>query len=338
MLTVSFYSYKGGSGRSTTAWNTIQQLVEIMKPTKEHPFVIVDTDMQSAGVTYLFRAEELFKTEDEYWSIQKRMVDALDDDFDGANSAEKKKFFGTMLPIGRFFGKDESEKESVLLIGANVGQSADAKIDEKGLRKGDSQQIRNFREGIPLACKACGVKALFFDTPSGTQFLARMSVQQSDVVVCCMRPTRQFRLGTFDQLEKYLRYDKAMEKGSRRKYILTPTAICVDPGQKIDSEDYPRKAHRDITSLFSADGIKDSELAEIFKKNVILDMLTLTRQTDDLEYSVPEIFGIPEVKRFKWFEQCLGTLSEAERSGNDNMALKRYNLLAQTIKRDWREE
>ena len=60
MLRASFYSYKGGAGRSTTLWNTVQRLVTIMKPTVQEPFVIVDTDTESAGSTFLYKADKAF--------------------------------------------------------------------------------------------------------------------------------------------------------------------------------------------------------------------------------------------------------------------------------------
>jgi cellulose biosynthesis protein BcsQ len=338
MLKVSFYSYKGGSGRSTTAWNTIQQLAEIMKPTKEHPFVIVDADTQSAGATFLFGAEEEFTSEDQYLSVQKRMIDEPGNYGGGTDLDAKKTFFGTMWPIGGFFGKAASDNESVLLIGANVDKdsvsASNAAADGKNEKIARSQ-MENFRKGITVACRRYGAKALFFDTPSGSQFLARMSVQQSDVVVCCMRPTRQFRTGTFGQLKQFLEWDAANDK--QRKYIITPTAVCVDKEQKIDSKEYPQTGYDEIKKQFAAEKLKKYGLEKAFEDSIVFDMLELESQAD-CENSVEKIFGIPEVKRFKWFEECLGELPEEERSKNDNMAIKRYNLLARTIMKFCNEE
>jgi len=338
MLKVSFYSYKGGSGRSTTAWNTIQQLVKIMDPTPEHPFVIVDTDVQSAGATFLFDAENLFKSENPYWSVQKYMIEKPDEDYEGANDTVKKKFFGRMFPIGTRFGLPDEKSRAVLLIGANVDKdsksNSEADITGKGGEK--SPQMDNFRNGIIFACEDCGVKALFFDTPSGSQFLAKMSVQKSDITVCCMRPTSQFRTGTHGQLIHFLQFDIGQGSVGKRKYILTPTAVCVDKDQNINSKDYPETAHKVIKDQFSAEKLEKvgDDVKKAFSENVIRDMLELETQEED-KNSVDKIFGIPENKRFKWFEACLGALPDSELSDNDRMVLKRYNYLAQTILKYW---
>ncbi|MBE6659820.1 MAG: hypothetical protein E7605_00255 [Ruminococcaceae bacterium] len=50
----TFYSYKGGSGRSTTAINTVRHLADVLKASPEHPILLVDTDLESAGLTYFF--------------------------------------------------------------------------------------------------------------------------------------------------------------------------------------------------------------------------------------------------------------------------------------------
>jgi hypothetical protein len=113
---------------------------------------------------------------------------------------------------------------------------------------------------------------------------------------------------------------------------LTPTVICVDSEQKFvfggEEHNYPQKAKEDIKKAFGMENTKD------FKDYVILDMLEPT-PADIKEYSDSDdndaVFGIPEVKRFKWFEECLGRLSEDELSKNDKMAIRRYEYLAQTI-------
>jgi len=225
MLRVSFYSYKGGAGRSTTSWNTIERLVKIMKPDVKKPFVIVDTDTESAGSTFLYNADRFFYMNNKFASVQKRMTDSGGISYTTSSpSSEKEEFFKGMYPIGRFFGLPETEENAVLLIGANLHKTSasEASVSEDDVKA--KEQIRNFHNNIPVACKACGAKALFFDTPSGTQFLARRSIWESNIVVCCMRPTSQFREGTRGQLINFIRDE--VERDIERKYILTPTAVC----------------------------------------------------------------------------------------------------------------
>ena len=50
----TFYSYKGGSGRTTTALNTVLHLAQKTNASPEHPILLVDADLESAGMTYYF--------------------------------------------------------------------------------------------------------------------------------------------------------------------------------------------------------------------------------------------------------------------------------------------
>ncbi len=50
----TFYSYKGGSGRSTTAMNTVQHLISELGASPERPILVVDADLESAGLTFFF--------------------------------------------------------------------------------------------------------------------------------------------------------------------------------------------------------------------------------------------------------------------------------------------
>jgi len=341
MLQVSFYSYKGGAGRSTTSWNTIQRLVNNpeTKPTVKEPFVIVDTDTESAGSTFLYKAEDIFFRNKTKSSLQKRMKGDENEDCDYSEASEddKKKFFRDMHPIGTYFGLPEEQDEAVLLIGVDLDKSSrDGMQDLDKDKENGGRLIENFCN-ITRACRLCGAKALFFDTPSGTQDLARLSIQESKIIVCCMRPTNQFREGTKRQLISFIG-DKNKVSG-KRKYVLTPTVICVDDDQKFtfggEEHVYPQKAKQDIEISFNAERMEESDsFKQAFKDNVILDMLESTpdnikiypgEESDDNA----KVFGIPEVKRFKWFETCLGTLEELGK--NDKMAIRRYEYLAQTI-------
>ncbi len=58
----AFYSYKGGSGRSTTCVNTILHLIKELKADPEHPILLVDSDLESAGLTYFFDCEKTFSS------------------------------------------------------------------------------------------------------------------------------------------------------------------------------------------------------------------------------------------------------------------------------------
>lgn len=56
----TFYSYKGGSGRSTTTMNTTLHLINELGADPEHPILIVDADLESSGLTFFFHQENRF--------------------------------------------------------------------------------------------------------------------------------------------------------------------------------------------------------------------------------------------------------------------------------------
>ncbi len=56
----TFYSYKGGSGRSTTAINTVKHLIDELGVSEKSPILLVDADLESAGLTYFFKLEKKF--------------------------------------------------------------------------------------------------------------------------------------------------------------------------------------------------------------------------------------------------------------------------------------
>lgn len=56
----TFYSYKGGSGRSTTAMNTVYHLISELGASPESPILLVDVDLESAGLTFYFNQEDRF--------------------------------------------------------------------------------------------------------------------------------------------------------------------------------------------------------------------------------------------------------------------------------------
>jgi cellulose biosynthesis protein BcsQ len=57
---ITFYSYKGGSGRSTTLINTVLHLKNELSATASNPLLIVDADLESAGLTYFFNCDVKF--------------------------------------------------------------------------------------------------------------------------------------------------------------------------------------------------------------------------------------------------------------------------------------
>lgn len=57
----TFFSYKGGAGRSTTCLNTLPLLAEVSGAYKYAPILLLDMDIESAGMTYLLGMQNEFK-------------------------------------------------------------------------------------------------------------------------------------------------------------------------------------------------------------------------------------------------------------------------------------
>ena len=53
MKKIAYFSYKGGAGRSSLAYNTIPLLADALNATAENPIVLIDLDVDSAGLTFL---------------------------------------------------------------------------------------------------------------------------------------------------------------------------------------------------------------------------------------------------------------------------------------------
>ena len=56
----TFYSYKGGSGRTTTLLNTTKHLIDEMGASPKKPILLIDSDLESAGLTYFFNMQDKF--------------------------------------------------------------------------------------------------------------------------------------------------------------------------------------------------------------------------------------------------------------------------------------
>ncbi|MCX4287019.1 MAG: hypothetical protein OSJ68_06990, partial [Clostridia bacterium] len=59
--TITFFSYKGGAGRSSTALNTLPFLVKELNADAKHPVLLLDMDLDSAGMTYLLGCDKFFQ-------------------------------------------------------------------------------------------------------------------------------------------------------------------------------------------------------------------------------------------------------------------------------------
>lgn len=399
----TFYSYKGGSGRSTTLMNTVKPLIGKLKAEPARPILIVDADLESAGLTYFFGAaqkfsddfsesihtarlllpekraeyflpashgiESVFEAEsyDEFsltkeqfkkfndlkeayeavkerpleldfslfegirlrenlWDMLLTVADVAEralqaqkneladesadyfsenydifaliaqlkkiDGFKSAaysvgredRAAMKKKAIVDFLPtdtfldVSAFFGVPRG---TVKFLGVDARSRGNVVVKSKRT-DGEEVSVSIIRE-LLHECHTRNYAAVLFDSAAGTQNSAHALHDVSDVIVYCVRPTRQFLLGTHEQIRKYrpkliakLRKDKPA-----KPIILLPTAVPLNDSNMKDLCD---DAFFRLNSLLNSSA---SDYADVF-------------------FCTPKTC-LPEVGVFKWYELILAT-------------------------------
>ena len=289
---ITFHSYKGGSGRSSTTYNTIPYLVDILGADESHPVLLLDVDIDSAGLTYLLGTEEYFLQNNDVKKLLKgEIVFRPRATSDLANHP----LISNFVPVGDQFGV---EKGAVLFLGVNDKM----KIDNKEI-DGSSQDLLNrlavFADNNPA------IKAIVMDSASGVQTVANFATNFADTLVCCMRPTVQFRYGTRRFLE-HLEHEQVS-----KRIVLLPTVVPT-----VDVE---------------VDGVRQREEA-LGQISAIATKRRDSISVDD-SFVKDDCFGINEVQRFKW---CEGVLYKLEREGalkqeDEKLAASRYRKLAEVL-------
>lgn len=292
MKTITFYSYKGGAGRSSTTLNTLPYLVESMRASANAPIIVLDMDLDSAGMTYLLGLDVHFKGRydvksflmgDESWS------DAP------AGSLADHEFYQKLVPVGETLGV---ENEAVLFLGVDDAKLVDNNQMD-GTKEGVFNKLRRF-------CRKNGIKAVVIDSSAGDQFSAVLSTGAADDIVCCMRPTMQFRIGTFNYLHRL------SEKTQDKRIVLLPTVV-PSTDKEIDGEMQREKAIKNICAR-----VED------------LDMRMV--RTD---FVTEDCLGINEVERFKWKEGVLYKIGQtSELTADEKEATRRYSKLARILAED----
>lgn len=291
METITFFSYKGGAGRSSTCLNTLPYLKEQLNATKQNPILVLDMDVESAGITYLLNKEKAFASKID---IKKILLGEKQINPNGAASIFEHDLYSAFVPVGNELGLDDNE--SVLLLGVDDSNPLERK-DLTGLLNNTIEQMKKFAHRNNCS-------AIVMDSAAGDQPTARLAVPASSKVVLCLRPTKQFRIGTFNYLKR--ENSRTFRKRENREIILLPTIVPKD--SMIDGELQIENACLDMTH----------RIKELEKLNI---NTTFVNKTD---------LGICEVDRFKWKEGLLYRLDNL--TGDEIKANESYKKLAEVIK------
>lgn len=316
MLKIAFFSYKGGSGRTTTLFNTLPYLAEKLHASAEHPIVVFDMDYRSAGITILLSDGKTFDIESEDADSlapgQRHSLQYLI----GNNPKCKRELndFKAVFAegVGSKLGLDQND--SVLLVGANMHYTMPSKSEQ--------DVVLSLKYYLDFCL--FGASAIIFDSPSGTQVTANVSISRSDVVVCCMRPSYQFRETTMKYLTAAV--EQYAELDAKKRFVLTMTAVPVKD-MLIDGRYQISSSHQDVMgTVFTLNRNAWRKNPERSRSNPIID-------TDMIEDR--NNLGIREIDRFKWNEKInLYSIKKAGKeplSENEEKALARYEALADTI-------
>ncbi len=299
MKIFSFFSYKGGAGRSTLAYNIIPIIAkDFVKPTAKNPLVVVDMDIDSRGMTLLLDNPRGSLNINEENCVQYYLANrAVRRPYPGIKEHPD---LGKLCPVGNAFGCEDND--SILLLPA----MADMKIeDNSGSNYNSQKSLDLIMQSFTNCCKSMGVSGVFFDSAVGDQLTAKVSNALANVIICCMRPTKQFRDGTVDYFNKNM---DSMNYG--KDIVVVPNVVPTYP-MTINNRSYPDEAIRQINNAFKP------FLENTGSHNFHLDMLD------------PAEFGVPTLRRFMWREDILrniDTLTDEER-----LVFERYKKLAKLV-------
>ncbi len=291
MKKLTFFSYKGGAGRSTLALNTLPILCDRyhFNASPEHPLIIADLDIDSAGMTYLLNMQDEVRKPG-MASVQEVLGAGV---IDGAcTSILDHPFFSSLCKVGDKFGM---EPEAVLFLPALDGTSIE---DSNYNAKGNNHYLKDM-------CKLCETykcAAVVFDSAVGDQLTANLANAEVDIIICCMRPTEQFQVGTSRFLQRY--EDKIINKD----IIIVPNVVPME-SMTIDGYSYPETAYNRIMQSFKLN---------LSKNRYNYDMM---------EHGL----GIPMVKSFMWRECMLAAKPVNELTDDEKAALEKISRLADTI-------
>lgn len=210
MRSISFFSYKGGAGRTTLAFNTIPYIIDELKPTPKNPIVLIDLDIDSKGMSFLLDRASAVNT------IQVLKNDIEPDFCDPKTvSIVRHPFFKSLAAVGSAFGMDEKDDAAVLFVSAKATNSDNYYINNAS--NFDAAGIG--LNGLVELCERYDCKALIMDTPAGEQLASDAALYVSDTIVTVMRITKQFREGTLEFLKaRSMRYED-------KKFILVSNAV-----------------------------------------------------------------------------------------------------------------
>lgn len=332
MLILSFNSYKGGACRTTTCYNTLPYLANKLGATSHQPILVFDVDLDSMGLTSLlcgkivpgaplaYSARHLFVEDDGGVNASVR---------DGLDSVEEDEYFTHYKKVGNFLGLEDDG--SVLFCPAD--SNADTISDRQFQTYASNPPLRSLLHALKDMPKEDQPKAVIFDCASGVQQTTLGVLSSIDCAVMCMRPTTQFRIGTRDYLlNKIPKKLRSFRTEQKRRIILLPTSVSPmnipesDPNYLEARKKLVRFRNEAFKSIeYDIIGDIQDEIGRGSALGYTLDDSMIHSDGDD------EVYGIPEIERFKWTEAELLYKIDDALTEQEIRLKARYQLLAEII-------
>jgi cellulose biosynthesis protein BcsQ len=315
---VTFFSYKGGAGRSVACANVSNHLVK----TLGRSVAVFDFDIESVGQSYIHRVPKaLLQGGGDVSTNWVYVQDLL--------NGERKDSLGTTIETLDFKDKDKFEDLSsrMLLDVTETDKFEGYKIEAVSTspRKllvlarpvadvltpdGRQPQGGTLRS---VLVRLAAVEFALFDSPSGTQPLATLARRHSQALVVLCRPSRQFLEGT--------------------RYFLH---------QLVEST---REEHPPLTVLFVLSAVpmgdefrtqRDGALSRMAE--IVRELKSESKVRERITFRIPEYHRpkrplvIPEVARLKWQDEVLPLQRERGMDDDTVAGTEAYRRLAEILR------
>lgn len=225
---ISLYSYKGGAGRTLCTANLVGLLAREIAASKAAPIVLLDMDLDSAGLTIMLDQPEAVGNK------ELNMSKIMGGKFSLRGNEKLSQL--RRESITDISALVDAPEGSVLFIGAEpVGHKSEPK----------SGTMADVMVGLLEVFGAGNVSAVVMDCASGLQPVADLTRQLSNVIVYCCRLTGQFLWGTDRELKSFVGSNAAGEKPN---IIVLPVAV-PDPSKSELFKEYLRVAMSDLARL-----------------------------------------------------------------------------------------
>lgn len=292
MINISFFSYKGGAGRTSLLYNVLPFLAEKIGATEMEPIIVLDLDIDSKGLSFLIEEDSGVN------SIQVLKGDKAIG-YRHTGSIREHPFFKQLCPIGDKVGLSGDKARSILFVSANSKEGITFLGDTNNF---DGRYIS--LNALNRLCYNYHCKAIVMDTPAGNQLASECALSISNKIVTTMRITKQFRRGT----QEFLR--EASSRFENKEFIIVPNAVPDAIDDVYDIE----KIIMDIAG-------NSKKSIECNSRNIV-----------NLKMVEDGRMGIKEVNLFKLVEENLKKESRLRKLLKDEeMAVQMYELLAEEL-------